>query len=82
LGIEQDGKRILIVAHGNSLRGLIKHLDKISDDEIMELNVPTGIPFVYELDEEFNPVVSMKFMADAETVKTGIEAAASITRGK
>ena len=51
-------KRILIVAHGNSLRALVKYLDKISDEEIMKLNIPTGIPLVYELDKELNPINS------------------------
>ena len=46
------GKKILIAAHGNSLRGIVKHLDKMSDDAIMGLNLPTGIPFVYELDQD------------------------------
>ena len=47
------GKNILIAAHGNSLRGIVKHLDNMSDEAIMGLNLPTGIPFVYELDENF-----------------------------
>lgn len=50
------GKNILIVAHGNSLRALIKYLDKISDEEIVDLNIPTGVPLVYELDEELKPI--------------------------
>ena len=54
------GKRVLIAAHGNSLRGIVKHLDEMSDEAIMGLNLPTGIPFVYELDENLKPVVSMK----------------------
>ncbi len=52
----KKGKRILIAAHGNSLRALVKHLDKISDDKIVELNIPTGIPLVYELDENLIPI--------------------------
>ena len=51
----QSGKRVLIAAHGNSLRALVKYLDNISDDDIVELNIPTGIPLVYELDEQLNP---------------------------
>ena len=51
-----DGKNIMIVAHGNSLRGLIKYLDNISDDDIMNVEIPTGIPLVYELDEELKPI--------------------------
>ena len=51
----QSGKRILIAAHGNSLRALVKYLDHISDQEIVELNIPTGIPLVYDLDEQLRP---------------------------
>ena len=50
----KDGKRVLIVAHGNSLRALVKHIEKISDEDIAEVNIPTGIPLVYELDSELN----------------------------
>jgi 2,3-bisphosphoglycerate-dependent phosphoglycerate mutase len=50
-----SGKRVLIAAHGNSLRALVKYLDNISDEEIVELNIPTGIPLVYELDEQLQP---------------------------
>ena len=49
------GKTVLVTAHGNSLRALVKHLDGISDDDIAELNIPTGIPLVYRLDENFAP---------------------------
>jgi len=51
----KDGKRVIIVAHGNSLRGLVKHLDDISEQEIVKLNIPTGIPLVYELDDALKP---------------------------
>ena len=54
----RDGKRVLIVAHGNSLRALVKYLDGISDEEIVEVNIPTGIPLVYELKEDFTPIRS------------------------
>ena len=56
----KEGKKILIAAHGNSLRGIVKHLDNMSNDEIMGLNLPTGIPFVYKLDENLKPIESMK----------------------
>jgi 2,3-bisphosphoglycerate-dependent phosphoglycerate mutase len=52
----QSGKKVLIVAHGNSLRALVKYLDKISDKAIVGLNIPTGVPLVYELDDELNPI--------------------------
>jgi len=54
-GLGQDGT-VLVVAHGNSLRALVKHLDGISDDDIAALNLPTGIPLVYQLDDAFQPV--------------------------
>mmetsp|Transcript_33408 Transcript_33408/g.62111 ORF Transcript_33408/g.62111 Transcript_33408/m.62111 type:complete len:97 (-) Transcript_33408:123-413(-) len=50
------GKNLIIAAHGNSLRALVKHLDCIPDDEIVELNIPTGVPLVYELDEDMKPI--------------------------
>ena len=71
------GKKIIIAAHGNSLRGVVKHLDNMSDEDIMGLNLPTGIPFVYELDENMKPVVSMKFLGDEETVRKAIESVAA-----
>ena len=52
----KDGKRVLISAHGNSLRALVKHLSNIADDEIVALEIPTGQPIVYELDEELNAI--------------------------
>lgn len=52
----RSGKRVLIAAHGNSLRALVKYLDNVSDADITELNIPTGIPLVYELDEELKPI--------------------------
>lgn len=78
----KEGKKIIIAAHGNSLRGIVKHLDGISDDAITGLNLPTGIPFVYELDENFKPVVSMKFLGDEETVKKAMEAVAAQGKAK
>jgi len=76
------GKRILIAAHGNSLRGIVKHLDNMSNDEIMTLNLPTGIPFVYELDENLKPIVSMQFLGDEETVRKAMEAVAAQGKAK
>lgn len=78
----EEGKRIIIAAHGNSLRGIVKHLDDLSNAAIMELNLPTGIPFVYELDENFKPVVSMKFLGDEETVRKAIESVANQGKAK
>jgi len=78
----KEGKTILIAAHGNSLRGIVKHLDQMSDEAIMGLNLPTGIPFVYELDENMKPVVSMKFLGDEETVRKAIESVANQGKAK
>lgn len=69
----QDGKRVLIAAHGNSLRALVKHLDEIPDDEIVGLNIPTGIPQVYELDADLNPV-SRRYLGDEEAARAAAEA--------
>ncbi|MTA46444.1 MAG: 2,3-bisphosphoglycerate-dependent phosphoglycerate mutase, partial [Actinobacteria bacterium] len=52
----KSGKRVLVTAHGNSLRALVKHLDGISDGDIAELNIPTGVPLHYELNENFMPI--------------------------
>lgn len=78
------GKSILIAAHGNSLRGIVKHLDQLTDEQIMKLNLPTGIPFVYELDENLHPVPngSLQFLGDEETVKKAIEAVAAQGKAK
>merc|ERR1712055_526976 len=78
----KSGKKVLIAAHGNSLRGIVKHLDGISDEGIMTLNLPTGIPFVYELDENMKPVVSMKFLGDEETVAKAIASVAAQGKAK
>ena len=78
----KEGKNIIIAAHGNSLRGIVKHLDNLSDEAIMELNLPTGIPFVYELDENMKPVVSMQFLGDEETVKKAIASVAAQGKAK
>ncbi len=69
------GKRVVIAAHGNSLRALVKHLDNVSEDEIVELNIPTGIPLVYELDEELQPIRS-DYLGDPEVAKKAAEAVA------
>ncbi|XP_068086001.1 phosphoglycerate mutase 2 [Anabrus simplex] len=74
----KEGKQILIVGHGTSLRGLVKHMDKMSDEEIMKLNLPTGIPFVYQFDENIVPLVSMQFLSDPETVRKAMEKTAGI----
>ncbi|XP_060698191.1 phosphoglycerate mutase 1b [Hemiscyllium ocellatum] len=71
------GKRVLIAAHGNSLRGIVKHLEGMSEEAIMELNLPTGIPIMYELDVNLKPVKPMQFLGDEETVKAAMAAVAA-----
>ena len=73
------GKTVLVTAHGNSLRALVKHLDGIPDDEIAELNIPTGIPLVYELDDDFRPTGPSRYL-DPEAAAAG--AAAVAAQGK
>jgi 2,3-bisphosphoglycerate-dependent phosphoglycerate mutase len=74
--VVRSGQRVIVAAHGNSLRALIKHLDGISDDEIVGLNIPTGIPLVYELDDTLSPL-RRYYLGDAEAAA---EAAARVAR--
>ncbi len=77
----RSGKRILLVAHGNSIRALVKYLDNISEAEITELNIPTGIPLVYELDEQLKPIRHY-YLGDAEAVAKAAAAVAAQGRKK
>ena len=77
----KGGKRLIIAAHGNSLRALVKYLDGIAEDEIVNLNIPTGIPLVYELDDDLKPLKSY-YLGDAEAVKAVQEAVANQGRAK
>jgi 2,3-bisphosphoglycerate-dependent phosphoglycerate mutase len=70
-----SGQRVLIAAHGNSLRALVKYLDNISDEEIVDLNIPTGIPLVYELEDDLKPIRHF-YLGDPETIKRATEAVA------
>ncbi len=72
----QSGKRVLIAAHGNSIRAMVKYLDNISDDEITELNIPTGIPLVYELAADLKPIKHY-YLGDAESVAKAAAAVAA-----
>ena len=76
----EAGKNVLIAAHGNSLRALVKMLDQVSDDEIVGFNVPTGIPLVYELDDALQPL-SREFLGDPEAVKAAAAAVANQASG-
>jgi 2,3-bisphosphoglycerate-dependent phosphoglycerate mutase len=71
-----DGKKVLVAAHGNSLRALVKYLDAISDEDIVELNIPTGMPLVYELDDELKPL-NRYYLGDPERVKAAAETVAA-----
>ena len=77
----RSGKRTLVVAHGNSLRAMVKYLDNISNNEIVELNIPTGIPLVYELDADLKPLTHY-YLADEEAVKKAAEAVANQAKAK
>ncbi len=72
----QSGLKVLICAHGNSLRALVKHLDNISEKDITELNIPTGIPLVYELDQDLKPLKNY-YLGDPEAAKKAAEAVAN-----
>jgi 2,3-bisphosphoglycerate-dependent phosphoglycerate mutase len=69
-------KKVIIAAHGNSLRSLVKHLDNISDEKIVGLNIPTGIPLVYELDDDFHPIKHY-YLGDPEEARKAAEAVAN-----
>jgi len=71
----KSGQRVVIGAHGNSLRALVKYLDNISDQDIVELNIPTGMPLVYELDADLRPIRSY-YLGDPEKVEAAMEAVA------
>ena len=72
----QRGERVLIAAHGNSLRALVKYLDNVPEDEIVELNIPTGMPLAYELDDDLKPL-NRYYLGDPEKVKAAMEAVAA-----
>lgn len=76
-----SGKRLLIAAHGNSLRALVKYLDKISNEEIFKLNIPTGIPLIYELDSNLKPIRHY-YLADEETLNNAMNAVANQGKAK
>ena len=77
----RSGKKVIIAAHGNSLRALVKYLDNVSDNDIVELNIPTGIPLVYELDEQLKPIKHY-YLGDENTVKQAMQSVANQGRAK
>lgn len=72
----QSGKRVIIAAHGNSLRALVKYLDNISDYDIVEMNIPTGIPLVYELDDNLKPL-DRKYLGDPDVIQKAMHSVAN-----
>ncbi len=77
----KSGERLLVAAHGNSLRAMVKHLDQMSDEAIAKLNIPTGVPLVYELDADLKPIKSY-YLGDAEAVAAKQAAVANQAKGK
>jgi 2,3-bisphosphoglycerate-dependent phosphoglycerate mutase len=75
------GQQVIVAAHGNSLRALVKYLDNISDDDIVELNIPTGVPLVYELDAQLKPI-SHFYLGDPEEIRKAQEAVAKQGKAK
>jgi len=84
----KDGKTVIVAAHGNSLRALVKHLDSISESEIAELNIPTGTPLVYELDDDMRPIaqegaiapLSGRYLGDQDAIRERIEGVKNQTK--
>lgn len=77
----KSGKKVIIAAHGNSLRALVKYLDNISEKDILALNIPTGMPLIYELDENLKPLKSY-YLGDEEAVKKAMQAVANQGKAK
>mgnify|MGYP000033818443 CR=1 FL=1 len=77
----QSGKRVIVAAHGNSIRALVKYLDNVSDENIVELNIPTGIPLVYELDADLKPIRSY-YLGDQAAAKAAAAAVAAQAKVK
>lgn len=77
----EAGKRVLIAAHGNSIRAMVKYFDKLTDDEIMAINIPTGVPLVYEFDDNFN-VTNKYYLGDADAVAAKMHSVANQGKAK
>ncbi len=78
----RSGQRVLIAAHGNSIRALVKYLDNVPESEIDELNIPTGLPLVYELDMDTLKPIKQYYLADEEILKKAMEAVANQGKAK
>jgi len=76
------GERVLVTAHGNSLRALVKYLDNVSDSDIVELNIPTGIPLVYELDDNLKPIKPRYYLGDPAAAEAAAKAVANQIKAK
>jgi 2,3-bisphosphoglycerate-dependent phosphoglycerate mutase len=74
-----SGKRVLVSAHGNSLRALVKYLDNLSEETIVKLNIPTGIPLIYELSDDLKPIRHY-YLGDEESIRKAIESV--VAQGK
>ena len=77
----RSGKKVLIVAHGNSLRALVKYLDNITDKEIVGLNIPTGVPMFYELDDKLKPIKHY-YLGDQEAIQATIDSVVNQAKKK
>jgi 2,3-bisphosphoglycerate-dependent phosphoglycerate mutase len=77
----KSGKRVIIAAHGNSLRALVKYLDNVSDKDIVSLNIPTGVPLVYELDEDLKPIKHY-YLGDQEAIQKAMQSVANQGKAK
>jgi len=77
----KEGKKVIIAAHGNSLRALVKYLDNVPDEEIVKLNIPTGVPLVYELDDNLKPIKHY-YLGDEEAIKAKISSVANQGKAK
>lgn len=76
----KSGKKVIVAAHGNSLRAMVKHLDGVSDEEIVGLNIPTGVPLVYELDEDLKPITHY-YLGDPEEIQKAVKSVAGQLKG-
>merc|ERR1712012_1000421 len=72
------GETVLCVAHGTSLRGIVKHIERLSDDEITKLDLPNGIPIVYRFDKKMEILISKEYLADAKTVEEAVQKVSNI----